>query len=106
TTDQQPDAGSLSKRGFGGYGGFGGPRFRKNVAFKNAKLIRLAELENARRRKALEHAKVKFNTKKFNELKFKNDIHLNKDNKAKEIALADRKNVDAAKVKKVGGDFW
>jgi hypothetical protein len=71
-------------------------------------LIRLAELEQARRRKALDRAKVRFNTKKFNELKFKNDVHLNKDNKAKEIALADRKDKEAARVKKLssGGGWW
>jgi hypothetical protein len=71
-------------------------------------LIRLAELEQARRRKALDRAKVRFNTKKFNELKFKNDVHLNKDNKAKEIALADRKDKEAARIKKFrsGGGWW
>ncbi|GAA5890839.1 hypothetical protein JCM16303_006672, partial [Sporobolomyces ruberrimus] len=114
STQVQPDAGSLSKRGFegglgyGGYGGygFGGPRFRKDVNFRNAKVIRLAEIEKARRRKALEHAKVRFNTKKFNELKFKNRVHLNKDSKAKELALADRKNLDAEKIKRVGGGWW
>ncbi|GAA5917711.1 uncharacterized protein JCM6883_003084, partial [Sporobolomyces salmoneus] len=58
---------------------------------------------NARRRKALNRARVKFNTKKFNELKFKNNVHLNKDNKAKVVALKDRKNIAAAKLRKVGG---
>ncbi|GAA5918022.1 uncharacterized protein JCM6883_003285, partial [Sporobolomyces salmoneus] len=84
------DAGSsLMKRSFGhggiGYRGF--PRFRKNTRLRNAKILKLVALENARRRKALNRARVKFNTKKFNELKFKNNVHLNKDNKAKVVAL-------------------
>ncbi|GAA5913001.1 uncharacterized protein JCM6883_000482, partial [Sporobolomyces salmoneus] len=55
------DAGSsLMKRSFGhggiGYGGF--PRFRKNTRLRNAKILKLVALENARRRKALNRARV------------------------------------------------
>ncbi|GAA5903538.1 uncharacterized protein JCM6883_005034 [Sporobolomyces salmoneus] len=107
------DAGSsLMKRSFGqggiGYGGFvvPQPRLRKTLASKNAKILKLVALENARRRKALNRARVKFNTKKFNELKFKNDVHLNKDNKAKVVALKDRKDLATAKLSKIGGGFF
>jgi len=90
--------------GYGGFGDFGGRRLKKNFRFRNAKLVKLAEVEAARRRKALEHAKVKFNTKKFNELKFKNRLHINEDDKDKAIIAKDRKNVD--KVRKEGSDFF
>ncbi|GAA5917736.1 uncharacterized protein JCM6883_003520, partial [Sporobolomyces salmoneus] len=98
----------LSKRSFVGVGVEGGvtPRFRKTLAAKDAKILKLVALENARRRKALNRARVKFNTRKFNELKFKNDVHLNKDNKAKVVALKDRKNLAEAKLSKVGGGFF
>ncbi|GAA5917165.1 uncharacterized protein JCM6883_004819, partial [Sporobolomyces salmoneus] len=94
---------SLTKRSFG-HGGF--PRFRKNTRLRNAKILKLVALENARRRKALNRTRVKFNTKKFNELKFKNNSNLKKDNKAKVVALKDRKNIAAAKLRKVGGGFF
>jgi len=108
--DDYAEEGSLEKRsfGYGGGGGFGygggGRRLKKNFRFRNAKLAKIAEVEAARRRKALEHAKVKFNTKKFNELKFKNKLHINKSDKDKAIIAKDRKNID--KLKKSGSDFW
>lgn len=112
--DGQDSSSSLEKRSFGygrgfGYGGGfpyygGGRRINKKFRFRNAKVAALAKVEAARRRKALEHAKVRFNTKKFNELKFKNRLHINKDDKAKEVVAKDRKNID--KVKKVGSGFW
>ncbi|GAA5903557.1 uncharacterized protein JCM6883_005041 [Sporobolomyces salmoneus] len=98
----------LSKRSFVGGDSFvvPQPRLRKTLASKNAKILKLVALENARRRKALNRARVKFNTKKFNELKFKNDVHLNKDNKAEVVALKDRKNLAEAKSSKIGGGFF
>ncbi|GAA5973035.1 hypothetical protein JCM3765_003553 [Sporobolomyces pararoseus] len=104
--DDDEDSFVLRKRSFG-LGGFGGNRFRDNLRFNDAKLLRLAELETARRRKALDLAKVRFNTKNFNDLEFDNNVHLNRDDNAKEIALADGKNLNLDRINKVGGnDFW
>ncbi|GAA6064171.1 hypothetical protein JCM10212_002993, partial [Sporobolomyces blumeae] len=100
------DPSQLVKRGFGGGGlGFGGFPISKFVAanrFEKAKLAKLAELENARRRKALAHNAVRLNTKNFNEVKFRNNVHKHAANKAKAIAANDLRNIHALKKARVG----
>jgi hypothetical protein len=91
---------SLSPVDLGG----GGNRFNKNSRFNAAQLARIAQDEAFRRRQALDRAKVHFNTKDFNDFDFDNDVHLDQDNSAKAINLADNKDLDSARLRKSNED--